>query len=159
MPDGMDSRTTKRLVIDAMAAGLPWVLDGAGLVHPYPRPLAVRTADSHPLPPIAVERLGGRAGTDPLPVGMVVVTHVDPTAEWHPRLITPAQALLAVMDNTVAARRSPAHSMPILRQVVMHARTIQSPRGDSTATAARIAASMGSYVSARESHFSGVLLV
>jgi len=24
MPDGMDTRTTKRLVMDAMAAGLPW---------------------------------------------------------------------------------------------------------------------------------------
>ncbi len=119
------------------------ILDPHGLVHPYPRPLAVRTPDGQPLPPIPVEALGGRSGRDPLPVGLIVVTHYAPSAQWQPQLITPGQALLAVMDNTVAARRSPAHSMPILRQVVMHASAVQSPRGESSATAALIISSMG----------------
>jgi hypothetical protein len=44
----------------------------------------------------------------------------------------PAEAMLALMDNTVAARRDPAWSMPILRQAVGDAHAFRGPRGDST---------------------------
>jgi hypothetical protein len=73
--------------------------------------------------------LGGQAGVEPLPVGLVVVTYYQRRARWRPQALSPAQALLALMDNTVAAQREPQYTMPILRQIVMNAQIIQSKRG------------------------------
>ena len=58
---------------------------------------------------------------------MIVVTHYQPRACWRPQPLSPARALLALMDNTVAARREPEYSMPILRKVAMAARRAGVP--------------------------------
>ena len=105
------------------------VLDKEGLVHPYPRPLSIRGHNGQPRK-TPVEALNGHTGTEPLPVGLVVVTEYQPQAAWRPRKLTPGQALLALMDNTVAARRDPAHSMPILKQSVTGAVALKSKRGE-----------------------------
>lgn len=109
------------------------VLDKAGRVHPYPVPLSVRGPNGQPGGKTPVESLGGQAGVEPLPVGLIVVTAYQPGAVWRPRSLTPGQALLALMDNTVAARRNPAHSMPILKQAVSGAITLKSKRGEAGA--------------------------
>lgn len=51
-------------------------------------------------------------------------------ARWKPETLTPSQAMLALMDNTVAARREPTFTMPILKKVALAAKTIASKRGD-----------------------------
>jgi hypothetical protein len=106
------------------------VLDRAGRVHPYPVPLSIREQAGRPGTKTPIEALGGVAGNAPLPVGLVVVTRYQPQAGWQPQALTPAQAMLSLMDNTVAAQRNPAHSMPILRQVALGARTIEGSRGE-----------------------------
>jgi hypothetical protein len=106
------------------------VLDQQGLVHPYPVPLSIREQIGRPGAKRPVEALGGQAGDRPLPVGLVVVTRYQRRARWRPQPISPAQAMLVLMDNTVAARRDPSHSMPILRRVAMGAQTIRSKRGE-----------------------------
>jgi hypothetical protein len=106
------------------------VLDKAGRVHPYPVPLSIRGPNGQPGIKTPIELLGGQAGIEPLPVGLVVVTHYQPEARWRPRALTPTQALLALMDNTVAAQREPQYTMPILRQAVVDAHAIQSKRGE-----------------------------
>ncbi|NJN92750.1 MAG: hypothetical protein HC875_01005 [Anaerolineales bacterium] len=106
------------------------VLDKEGRVQPYPVPLSIRGPNGQPGRKTPVESLGGQAGVEPLPVGLVLVTEYQPQAVWRPRKLTPGQALLALMDNTVAARRDPAHSMPILKQAVSGAITLKSKRGE-----------------------------
>ena len=106
------------------------VLDKAGRVHPYPLPLSIREDGSLRRHKTPVESLGGQAGAEPLPVRLVVVTHYQPHARWQPQTLSPAQAMLALMDNTVAARREPQYTMPILRQAVLGAKTIHSKRGE-----------------------------
>ncbi len=106
------------------------VLDKEGRVQPYPVPLSLRGPNGQPGRKTPVEPLGGRAGVEPLPVSLVLVTEYQPAAVWRPRKLTPGQALLALMDNTVAARRNPAHSMPILKQAVSGAITLKSKRGE-----------------------------
>jgi hypothetical protein len=105
------------------------VLDKDGRVHPYALPLSIRENMGQIGRKTPVESIGGQAGVEPLPVGLVVVTQYQPRARWRPQVLSPAQALLALMDNTVAAQREPHYTMPILRQVVMNAHTIQSKRG------------------------------
>ena len=114
------------------------VLDKAGRVHPYPLPLSIRGLNGQPNRKAPVEELGGQAGVEVLPVGLVVVTHYQSRARWRPQPLSPAQALLALMDNTVAAQREPQYTMPILRQVVLNAQTIQGKRG----SAQRIASAL-----------------
>jgi hypothetical protein len=114
------------------------ILDRQGLVHPYPLPLTLRGEDGQAGHKTPVEQLGGRIGSAPLPLGLVVVTQYQAGARWQPRPLSLAQALLALMDNTVAARRAPEHSMPILRQAVLGAKCIHSKRGEANRAAPAI---------------------
>jgi hypothetical protein len=116
------------------------VLDKEGRVHPYPRPLSIRGNNGQPGREITAEALGGQTGVEPLPVGLIVATEYHPEAMWQPRQLTPGQALLALMDNTVAARRNPAHSMPILKQAVTNAIALKSKRGEAGDVALRLLA-------------------
>jgi hypothetical protein len=135
----MAGKTT--LVQALVAAGATYysdefaLLDRQGQVHPYPLPLSIRGAHGQPAQRVAIETLGGQAGSTPLPVGLVVVTAYQPGASWRPRALSAGQALLALMDNTVAARREPSYSMPTLRAVALEANALQSKRGEADAVA------------------------
>lgn len=109
------------------------VLDREGRVHPYPRPLVVRHALQESAHRVPAERLGARIGVAALPVGLVLVTAYRNGASWRPRSLPPAQSLLALMANTVAAQGSPAHSMPILRRAVADAFALKGVRGEASA--------------------------
>src|SRR6185295_9187567 len=98
-------------------------------VHPYAIPLGVR--DPAGRRAIAIDAIGGRAGTVPLPVTTIVLTEYHARARWRPRRVSPALAMLALMDNTVAAaRRPPEQTMPVLRAAVESAVIVRSRRGD-----------------------------
>jgi hypothetical protein len=114
------------------------ILDQQGLVHPYPLPLSLRDGAGQSAGQLPIVPLGGQVGTEPLPVGLVIVTQYQAGARWRPRPFSPSQALLALMDNTVAARREPGFSMPILREAVLGAMCIQSKRGDASRVASAI---------------------
>jgi hypothetical protein len=114
------------------------ILDRQGLVHPYSLPLALRGENGQAGRKTPVELLGGRSGRAPLPIGLVVVTPYRAGARWQPRLLLAGQALLALMDNTGAARREPGFSNPILRQAVLGAKCIQSKRSEASRVARAI---------------------
>jgi hypothetical protein len=105
------------------------VFDSEGLVHPYPRRISVRTASGRHERPTP-EALGSRAGTEPLPVGLVVVTENQPGAAWQPRQLSPGEAALELLNNTVAVRRSPALTLATLTAAVPGAMGLKGPRGD-----------------------------
>ncbi|MCB0166994.1 MAG: hypothetical protein KDI79_22395 [Anaerolineae bacterium] len=106
------------------------ILDSRGWVHPYPSLLSVRQGYDLNTKKYRAEELGGQVGVEPLPVGLVVITQYQPAAPWRPLKLSPAQAMLALMNNTVAALRGPEVSLPILKQVVLQAKTIKSKRGE-----------------------------
>jgi hypothetical protein len=131
------SMTGKTTLVKAMIeAGATYysdeyaVLDRQGLVHPYPLPLSIRGAEGQPARQTPVAALGGQVGLEPLPVGLIAVTHYEEGARWRPRPLSHGQGLLALMDNTVGARREPGYSMPVLRESLSQARIIQSKRGE-----------------------------
>ncbi len=106
------------------------ILDGEGNVHPYPVPISIREGNKLVGNKYSLETLGIQPGTEPLPVALVVVAKYKRYARWQPETLTPSQAMLALMDNTVGARREPTFTMPILKQVAMSATTIASKRGE-----------------------------
>ena len=114
------------------------LLDGEGRVHPYPLPSSIRQGDNIVGSKTPLETLGIHPGTEPLSVALVVVAKYKRYARWSPEVLTPSQAMLALMDNTVAARREPTFTMPILKKVAMAAKTIASKRGDAKRVAPAI---------------------
>ncbi len=106
------------------------LLDDKGYVHPYPVPLSIRKGDNIVGCKTALESLGINPGTEPLPVGLVVIAKYQRYARWQPEILTPSQSMLAMMNNTVAAQGDPTFSMPILKKVALNAKTIASKRGE-----------------------------
>jgi hypothetical protein len=114
------------------------VFDADGRVHPYARPLMVRESANERQKRYRVEMLGGRAGTRPLSVGLVSLTEFKPGAKWHPRLLTPGQSLLALMDNTVLARLRPEAALKSLKPVALGAIVLKGKRGEAREMAERL---------------------
>jgi len=106
------------------------IFDPQGRVHPYPVPLSIRDESGQNPKNHLAEEFGANTGIDPLPVGLVVSTEYHAGATWRPRKITPGRSMLALMDNTVAARKGPEISMPILKQVATNATAVKSKRGE-----------------------------
>jgi hypothetical protein len=135
----MSGKTT--LIAELTRAGAEYysdeyaVLDGQGRVHPYPQPLAMRKTASSKQKKLSVEEIGGIAGSKPLPVGLVVITHYKPGARWRPAKLSAGQAALELLANTVPARREPEVVIPILRKAVVEATALQGARGDAKETA------------------------
>ncbi|MGI8863622.1 MAG: hypothetical protein ACR2JH_04355 [Solirubrobacteraceae bacterium] len=123
------------LVAEFVRAGMLYysdefaVLDREGLVHPYPKPLSLRTRGlsqtDHD-----VASLGGIAGSDPVPLGMIILARYAPGAPWHPQPLSPGEALLAMMANTVPAQERPEQSMATIRKAIVGAVAVESERGD-----------------------------
>lgn len=106
------------------------VLDRAGRVHPFARPLSIRDGAAATTRRVPVAALGATIGTTALPIELVLATSYRAGARWRPRRLTAAPALLALMRHTVAARGNPAHSMPILKQAVSAGIALAGVRGE-----------------------------
>jgi hypothetical protein len=116
------------------------VLDARGWVHPFAKPLSIRGAggcDLHVLRPSA-EDLGGHSGTEPLPVGLVVLATHRPGAEWRPETLTPGQAVIEMLAHTVPARLRPAASLVALERAVARAVVLKGERGEARELAPRL---------------------
>jgi hypothetical protein len=111
------------------------VLDEQGRVHAYPRLLGLRSPGTDEQTKVRAEELGGRVGSKPLPVGMVVVSQYHEGARWRPRKLTPGQGALEVLANTVPARTRPEESLTSIQQAVTKASIFKGRRGDAKETA------------------------
>ena len=108
------------------------VFDARGRVHPYARPLALRGADASARPSIKLtaEGLGGHTGTRPVPVALVVATEYRSEARWRPRVLSPGEGVLALLEHTVLARTRPELALNTLQHVVATATTLKGRRGE-----------------------------
>jgi hypothetical protein len=108
------------------------VFDSKGLVHPFAKPLEIRKEGEFTQARVTVGELGGKSGTKPLPVGIVLMTGYKRGATWRPRKLSPGKGVLEMLFNTVSARRSPEKAMSTLRQVTKKAEVLKGTRGDTT---------------------------
>jgi hypothetical protein len=107
------------------------VLDERGRVHAYPRPLSLRERGRHRGTKYSVEDLGGKRGTKPLPIGLVLESRYEAGARFRPRQVSSGAGVLALLHNTVSARRKPEIVLPTLTNAIASARSIRSRRGES----------------------------
>ena len=115
------------------------VLDERGRVHPYPIPLAIRPDNGNgPPTKYQAEDLGGLTGRRPLSVGLVLVTRYVNGTRFCPRRMSAGRAVLALLANTLPARRRPQRALDVLTRVVSHARVLRGPRGEAATAAPEI---------------------
>ena len=114
------------------------VLDLAGRVHPYPQPLEIRDPETELQKRCSAESLGGIVGTEPLPVGLVVLAPYKAEACWDPTPLPSGQAVLQLLANTVSARRKPGVVLQTLHRALAEASTLKGSRGEAKETAERI---------------------
>jgi hypothetical protein len=113
------------------------LFDAKGLVYPYPRRLSIRRgADQWERR--SVEELGGKVGMEPLPLKLVVYTQYQPGSVWQPHQLSPGEAVLALLDNTIVARTRPEFALPILSCAVNEAVAWEGERGEAESLAAAL---------------------
>jgi len=106
------------------------VFDSEGFVHPYPRRLSIRQDIGQRTKRYSAAELGGSISKEPLPVGMVVHAQYESGTQWHPAKMSPGQAVLALLDNTVVARLRPEFALAILSRAVTHSCNLTGKRGE-----------------------------
>lgn len=112
------------------------VLDAAGLVHPYPKPLSVRNPDiSGRTTETPAATLGGATGTHPAPLRLVAATRFRSGATLEPEALNQGAALLALLGHTIPARTRPRQSLATLKAALTGARAWRSDRSEATPAA------------------------
>ncbi len=114
------------------------VLDLQGRVHPYPQQLGIRQPGLMVQKHYPVEAFGGVVGTKPLPVGLVIVSKYREAARWRPTQLTAGHGVLALLDNTVPARRKPEVVLPVLQKAVAVATILKGDRSEAEEVVRRI---------------------
>lgn len=90
-----------------------------GLVCPYPRPLGMRQAGARLSTPTDVATLGGHAATEDAHLGLVARLNYDESGGWVVRPMSPAECVLALVDNAVPAQLRPAATLDAITRAVM----------------------------------------
>lgn len=107
------------------------ILDKSGLVYPYPRKLGIREGKKVVRTrKYAAEEIGAKTGSIALPVGLILVGAYKEGVRFKPQDISAGEAVLALLNNTVSARRQPETALAILNKAVTCGRLIKSKRGE-----------------------------
>ncbi len=106
------------------------ILDAHGRVHPFARPLSMRKDDAGYTPyELTPAELNGTFATEPVPVGMILLTGYKPGARWSPKMLTPGEGVLKMMPFALSLRYKPEFSLKVLNYVASRAIIISSRRG------------------------------
>jgi hypothetical protein len=114
------------------------VFDSSGMVHPYPRPLHVRSQCDSEAQVLRAEELGLALGSEPLSVALVLFSKFVPGSAWHARRLTPGGTMLGFLANTVCARKRPQESIESLRAVALGAHAYRVRRGEAGCAAQEV---------------------
>jgi hypothetical protein len=111
------------------------VLDEQGRVHPYPKSLSLRKERNRYGTRMAVEEIGGTAGTEPARVGVIAITRYLPGTRWEPAVRDSGVGALALMTHAVAARERPDQTLAAVSQAAESATVLEGDRGEAGETA------------------------
>jgi len=114
------------------------VIDPRGRVHPYLKPLSLRTTGRRWPQRWSAEAVGGREGRTPVPVGVILALRYRPAARWRPRRLSPGHSALRLLAHAVPARRRPELVLPILSRVVVGATCWAGVRGEAEEVVQRV---------------------
>jgi hypothetical protein len=102
------------------------VLRPDGRVQAYPRPLALR---DDPRRRVSAAELGAQSFEGALPVAAVAVLQFVPDATWDVEPISPATAVLRLLDNTVCAASRPDDALAAVTALAADVVAVEGVRG------------------------------
>ena len=111
------------------------VLDEAGYVHPFAKPLSLRKAASFEAEEREIESLGGRKGNKAIPVGVIALARYIPDRRWQPHILSRGRGLLGLLSHSIATRLDPSRVTRTLGQAVDQAVIVRSERGEASEAA------------------------
>jgi hypothetical protein len=114
------------------------VIDARGRVHPYPRPLGMRSLDASETKKVSAQELGATIGTRPLRIGLVLSTSFKKGARFRPRELSRGQGVLELLANTVSARTQPRLALAALPTALESAQILKGVRGEASEIVASI---------------------
>lgn len=134
------------LVIELVKAGAEYysdeyaVLDENGLVHPFPRELSVRFQRDGEIceESVPIARFGGKSGSKPVPVGMLLLTEFSEDGVWEPLKLSPGRGIMEVIPHTIPRNFNAEFSLKVLNTAVSDAIILRSPRGEAAGIASKV---------------------
>lgn len=112
------------------------VLDEDGLVHPFPKKLSMRgIIDDYRQIDVPVEKLGGVAGNEALPVGLILFTQFRRNGRWLPKSMTRGRAVMELIAHALPIRNKPEFTLKVLNNMMNRAIITKTKRGDAALTA------------------------
>lgn len=111
------------------------VLDQEGNVQPYPKMLSLRgIIDDYRQVDFPVESLGGTAGNETIPIGMVLITEYDAEVnsetKKEPEILSHGQGIMEILAHTISLRNEPEFALQVLNKVASRAIIVRIVRGD-----------------------------
>lgn len=114
-------------------------IDLDGLVHPFPRHLRLRNrGDRYAQSRVDPIDEGWPVGDIAVPIGIVASLRFDRETGWNAQETTRGAGVLALLNNTVAARERPVDSMAIMAKAVEHAIVFEGTRDEAADAAQRL---------------------
>ncbi len=130
----MSGKTT--LVAELVRAGATYysdeyaVLDKNGLVHPYPKALSLRENGAYKQTHYSIEEFGGKKGSKPLPLGLLVLSPYKRAAKWRPSKLSAGRGIIEMLAHTISANTQPEAALDTLQKVVANATILKGVRGE-----------------------------
>ena len=111
------------------------VLNREGLVEPFAKTLSVRgVKDGFAQVERRAETFGGAAGSEPIPVGLVLLCKFDKREKkrraFAPEILSAGAGALEILAHAVAARRNPKFVLEILNKISTRAIIAKCKRGE-----------------------------
>jgi hypothetical protein len=121
------------------------VLDAAGLLYPYSRPLSFRRGDHRRVRKNVTADLGGIEAMSAAPIRLVVHTTYRPLAVWRPQRLSSGAGALALFANVVAARERPSFAFSVLSEAMAGVVVFEGDRGEAKDAAREILALISTF--------------
>lgn len=111
------------------------VLDKNGLVYPFPKMLSLRgIIDDYKQLDHSAEELGGKIGTRPIPVGLVLISRFEEgennIKSFEPEILSPGQGFLEILAHTIPIRFNTKFSLEVLKNISTRAIIARIKRGE-----------------------------
>lgn len=113
------------------------LIDGAGMVHSYPRPLLLRNG-GHEQTPMLPGDLHAQIASAPARVGWILSLRYKPGGCWNVQSAPQSMALLSLLQNTPHALADSPRMVGSFERAVAGARCFEGHRGDVADAAERI---------------------
>jgi len=106
------------------------IFDADGMVHAFPRTLAMRADDGKFSPyELTVDDLSGTVGAEPIPVGHVLFTGYEKGKRWSPKILSPGEGVLGMIPFTLPMSYRPEFAFRVLNKIARRAIITSSSRG------------------------------